>query len=84
MDVHFNLQWNLKEGGYLEENKAKLRNYVQIRNDYSTESYVSFHVKKGQRSLWAQLRAGVLPLVIQVGEYKDIPQEQWLCVSFVN
>lgn len=60
----------------MEENKAKLRNYVQIRNEYSTKSYVSFHVKKGQRFLCAQLRAGVLPMAIQVGEYKDIPEEQ--------
>lgn len=60
--------------------KPKLRNYVQSKNEYSTESYVSFNLKKGQRSLCAQLRAGVLPLAVEVGRYNGIPEEEPLCV----
>ncbi len=60
--------------------KSKLRNYVQIKNEYTTEPNVSFNLKKGQRSLCAQLRASVLPLAVEVGRYKGIPEEQRLCV----
>lgn len=59
--------------------KPKLRNYVQIKEEYFTEPYVAFNLEKGQRSLCAQLRAGVLPLAVEVGRYKAIPEELRLC-----
>ena len=59
--------------------KPKLRNYVQIKEDYFTEPYVACNLQKGQRSLCAQLRAGVLPLAVEVGRYKAIPEEERLC-----
>ena len=60
--------------------KAKLRNYIQIKDDYVTEPYVVFNLKRGQRSLCAQLRSGALPLAVEVGRYTGIPEEQRLCV----
>ena len=47
--------------------KAKLRNYIQFKEDYITEPYVAFNLKRGQRSLCAQLRSGALPLAVEEG-----------------
>ena len=58
----------------------KLRNYVHFKEDYITEPYVAFNLKRGQRSLCAQLRSGALPLAVEVGRYTGIPEEQRLCV----
>lgn len=52
--------------------KPKLRNYIQIKGDY--------YLQRRQRSLCAQLRTGSLPLAIEVGRYKGIPEEEGLCV----
>lgn len=52
--------------------KPKLRNYIQIKDDY--------YLQRRQRSLCAQLRTGSLPLAIEVGRYKGIPEEERLCV----
>ena len=60
--------------------KPKLRNYVQIKEGFHTELYITFNLRRGQRSLCAQLRSGTLPLAIEVGRYKGIPEEQRLCV----
>lgn len=42
-----------------------------------TEPYVKLKFKRGQ-SLCAQLRAGALPLTVEVGRYKGVSEEQ-LC-----
>lgn len=46
--------------------KPKLRNYIQIKDDY--------YLQRRQRSLCAQLRT--LPLAIEVGRYKGTPGEE--------
>lgn len=63
---------------WMEEiwNKAKLRHYVQFKEDYFTEPYILLNLRRGQRSLCAQLRTGTLPLAIEVGRFKGIPEEQ--------
>uniref|UniRef100_A0A3B3H959 ribonuclease H n=1 Tax=Oryzias latipes TaxID=8090 RepID=A0A3B3H959_ORYLA len=79
---------NVKETlvGYYEKDwkmkllqKPKLRTYLQIKDTFSAESYVIYNLKRGQRSLCAQLRAGVLPLQVEVGRFKGIPEEERLC-----
>ena len=62
-----------------EDIPKKESNYVQFKENYSTEPYVSFNLKRGQRSLCAQLRAGVLPLAVEVGRYSGTPEEQRVC-----
>ena len=59
--------------------KPKLRIYVQIKEECFTEPFVAYNLEKGQRSLCAQLRAGVLPLAVEVGRYKAIPEELQPC-----
>ena len=86
-----NLQCNLK---YIKEkmfivhkekwrndllSKPKLRNYILFKSDYVTEPYVTLKLSRRQRSLCAQLRAGTLPLAIEVGRFKGIPEERRLC-----
>lgn len=59
--------------------KPKLRTYIQLKESFQTESYVKRYLKRQQRSLCAQLRAGVLPLEVEVGRYKGVPEEERLC-----
>jgi len=60
-------------------NKPKLRSYVHFKNEYFAEPYVKCWLTRSQRSLCAQLRAGVLPLQIEVGRYKGVLEEDRLC-----
>ena len=59
--------------------KPKLQTYVQIKHNYETELYVKTNLPINQRSLIAQLRMGILPLALEVGRFKNIPEEQRLC-----
>ena len=59
--------------------KPKLRTYVQIKHNYETELYVKTNLARNQRSLIAQLRMGILPRALEVGRFKNIPEEQRLC-----
>lgn len=69
-----------KEKWHLELfSKPKLRTYILLKDCFSVEQYVSCHLKRGQRSLCAQLRAGVLPLELEVGRYKGVPEDKRLC-----
>ena len=43
------------------------------------ELCVTSRLSRSQRSLVAQLRAGILPLAIEVGRFKNIPEENRLC-----
>ena len=56
--------------------KPKLRNYIQMKDDYYTEPYIKLNLQRRQRSLYAQLRTGTIPLAIEVGRYKGTPGEE--------
>ena len=56
--------------------KPKLRTYVGFKEEFFTEPYVTSYLKRGQRSLCAQLRAGCLLLAVEVGRYKGLPEEE--------
>ena len=59
--------------------KPKLRSYVQIKHCFGTEPYVKSFLTRNQRSLCAQLRAGILPLAIEVGRFSAVPEENRIC-----
>lgn len=51
-----NLQCNINTGrsnGRRQSMKPKLRNYIQIKDDYHTELYIKLNVQRRQRSLCA-------------------------------
>ena len=60
--------------------KPKLRNYIQIKDEFITENYVTSNLKRRQRSLCAQLRSGTLPLAVEVGRFRGTPVEERLCL----
>lgn len=59
--------------------KPKLRTYMQIKSNFGPELYVTSRLQRSQRSLVAQLRSGILPLAIEVGRFKNIPEENRIC-----
>ena len=59
--------------------KPKLRTYVQIKDSFCPESYVTCFLSRSQRSLCAQLRCGILPLAIEVGRFTAVAEENRLC-----
>ena len=60
-------------------NQPKLRTYVQIKNEYKCENYVSMNLSRSIRSYIAQIRCGVLPLHIETGRYRNLKVEERLC-----
>ena len=61
------------------QNKPKLRTYITLKTNFDTEKYVKKYTCKRERSLFAQLRVGILPLEIETGRYWGIAIEQRLC-----
>ena len=61
--------------------KPKFRTYVQFKTEFGTENYVQGCMHRGRRSLFAQFRAGVLPLAIECGRWRYIPVEEHVCES---
>ena len=59
--------------------KLKLRTHAQIKHNYETELNVKTNLPRNQRSFIAQLRMGILPLALEFGRLKNIPEEQRLC-----
>ncbi len=59
--------------------KTKLRTYVTFKNEFNVESYLLNPIQKCQRSVFAKLRCGILPLHIKTGQYTDTTLENHLC-----
>jgi hypothetical protein len=61
-------------------NKPKLRYYNMFKTCFDQENYLSMNISKYYRSLFAQFRAGILPLQVEVGRFRGLPLEERLCV----
>ena len=59
--------------------KPNLRTYSFFKNKILSEPYVSCHVSKYKRSLFCQLRTGILPLEIETGRYYRPKLEDRIC-----
>ena len=59
--------------------QPKLRTYIQIKNEYKCENYVSMNLSRSIRSYIAQIRCDVLPLHIETGRYRNLKVEERLC-----
>lgn len=64
--------------------QPKLRTYVLFKSNYETELYVKLNLSIRHRSLLARMRCGVLPLNIETGRYRRIPEHERLCVMCDN
>ena len=61
------------------DNKPKLILYKQIKSAYETENYVSLCPKRGQRSMIAKLRLGILPTNVELGRYNGTERQNRVC-----
>ena len=59
--------------------KPKLRLYNMFKSDLVQEPYINMNVSKYKRSLFAQLRAGILPLHIETGRFVDTNLNDRVC-----
>ncbi len=59
--------------------KPKLRTYRLFKTELKPEWYVENFVGRFQRSVFARLRCGVLPLQIEVGRFRGQSVEQRIC-----
>ena len=51
-----------------------------MKENFSTENYATKHLARNKRSLFAQLRIGILPLKIETGRFTNIPVDNRICV----
>ena len=63
--------------------KPKLRTYKLFKSDLFTEAYVKCFLNRKKRSLFAQLRFGILPLRIETGRFSNTPINERIC-QFCN
>ena len=61
------------------ESQNKLENYKIIKHDYGAEENVTLMMGKKLRSALVQLRAGCLPIEIELRRYLHIPRNERLC-----
>jgi hypothetical protein len=59
---------------------SKLNFYKLFKNDFCPESYIFKIHNRAHRSVFAQLRCGILPLKIETGRYTQIPMDYRLCI----
>ena len=57
----------------------KLDVYRLVKQNFCAENYVKLNFKKQIHSVITQLRAGCLPIEIELGRYQNIPRDQRLC-----
>lgn len=60
--------------------KSKLRYYNMYEFDHSQEDYLNLNINKYQRSIFAQFRAGILPLQVEIGRYRNAPLSERKCL----
>ena len=80
----FNIEQKLLENHektFLEglPTKLKLRNYALHKFSFKTEDYVMKYYTRNKKSLFAQLRCGILPLKIETGRYTNTPLTERKC-----
>ena len=61
------------------QSKPKLRFYKTFKEHLTVENYVKYNLSPSERSCTAQLRAGILPLHIETGRFRNTKLENRLC-----
>ena len=76
LSLESELKLNLQKEWHNEINKKpRLQTFVNLKNIFNTENYVSAYMLRSHRSLLAQLRSGILPLRLETGRLKNIRDE---------
>ena len=73
--------FKLTQENWLEQvnSKPKLRTYKCFKSRVETEDYVKCFMSRAKRSLFAQIRFGILPLEIETGRYYRKAENERLC-----
>ena len=61
------------------QDQPKLRLYRTFKHEYGTEDYVMKYLPPYLRSILAQFRAGILPLEVELGRFRQKPLHERLC-----
>ena len=69
----------LQQSSEKMENETKLFLFKDAKNTLSPSKYLSTLTNRNERSLFAKLRLGVLPLEIEKGRRKNIARESRFC-----
>ena len=56
-----------------------LINYRKFKNELQPEKYLNLNISRDQRSAFAKLRCGVLPIEVETGRYRNTPLQQRTC-----
>ena len=59
--------------------QSKLDIYRIVKYQFGVEDYVKMNMNKKLRSVLVQLRAGCLPIEIELGRYQNIPRQERIC-----
>ena len=59
--------------------KPKLRYYNMHKPSLDPEDYLFMNIPKYHRSIFAQFRAGILPLNIEVGRFRNLSLDERVC-----
>ena len=59
--------------------KPKLRTYTKFKSHMETENYLTLNINQYERSIFAKLRSGTLPLFIEKGRYQKKTLENRSC-----
>lgn len=59
--------------------QSKLDIYKILKHQFGVEDYIKMNMNKKLRSVLVQLRAGCLPIEIELGRYQQIPRHRRLC-----
>ena len=57
------------------QSKPKLRTYLLFKENFGVGEYVRINISRCKRYIFAQFRAGILPLMIEVGRFKNVRDE---------
>ncbi len=80
VDVANKLQSQARNSWLIEaENKPKLRTFLKIHNFDKLKYVISGNLTRSQRSLVVKLKSGIVPIHLETGRYKGLPEEQRVC-----
>jgi hypothetical protein len=71
---NYRVDWALK----ITE-KPKLRLYKTFKQEFKTEKYVLSNINRSDRSFFAQLRFGILPIHVETGRFTRKPLDERTC-----
>ena len=64
--------------------KVKLRTYNRFKKAHKVENYIQLNLNRADRSIFAQLRLGILPINIEAGRFRRLKVEESICPICLN